>query len=256
MKKEIVRTSKESARDVAIYNVRQKKCWALAVEQLQPYLSKQIDWEKVSREELATMIPLDKDYLYRCELNIQEISNGHRLQTLEDVLEMCKIKISGVNCDGENYSIFFMYGVVQDSVTGKVYGLIPLQSLRWLLNFGQKQMFVSFHKPSFLKLSSSYSMDLFLLLSEYYKKGEFIISIENFKKRLNCPEAYDAQNIQHRVLEPALNEYRKKNSAISFQCEFFSSEEIRLKPGRRRLNMMKFIVLKQEDGKYYKTNSE
>lgn len=254
MKQEIVRTSKESARDVSIYNVRQKKCWALAVEQLQPYLSKHVDWETISKEELSKIIPLDKDYLYRCELPIQEISNGHKVQTLEDILEMGKIKISGVNGDGDQYSIFFMYGVVQDSETGKIYGLLPLQSLRWLLNFGQKQMFVAFHKPSFLRLSSSYSMDLFLLLSENYNRGEFIISLENFKKRMNCPETYDAQAVQHRIIEPALAEYKRKGSALSCVCEFFSSEVIRQMPGRRRLNMLKFTVLKVEDGKYYKSN--
>lgn len=256
MKQEIVRTSKESARDVSIYNVRQKKCWALAVEQLQPYLSKHVDWETVPREEMTQIIPLDRNYMYRCELNIQEIAKDHPQSTLENILDMCSIKISGINSEGNHYTIFFISGLEKDDKTGKVYGLITLQGIRWLLNFGQKQMFVAFHKPSFLRLSSSYSMDLFLLLSENYKRCVFDISVEEFKKRLRCPKDYNSKSIRHRVLESSLQEFERKQSDISFQYVFFSTESRKMK-GRRTLNMIKFAVLhRNEDGSYSPTDEE
>lgn len=255
MKQEIVRTSKESAKDVVIYNVPQKKCWAMAAEQLQPFLKFNIDWLKISREDLASMIPLDQNYMYRFEIDKHDIANYHRKQALAELLDMAKILISGVDGDGNRYSFFFLSGLVENN--GKLYGLITMQGLRWILDFGKKHLFVAFHKPSFLKLSSAYSMDLFLLLSENYNKGVFDISIEDFRKRLSCPD-YDAQNIKKRILVPAQKEFFEKQTILTFQYTFYSKDDKPSSQGRKRLNMIQFGILRRnyDLGSVEPTNEE
>ena len=253
MKQDIVRTSKEPVRDIVVYNVPQKKCWALAAEQLQPFIQLNVDWNTISREELAKKIPLDENFLYRFEIDKHSIAEHRRKQALSELLDMSRIKISGTDNSGRNYSFFFLSGLIEDG--GKLYGTITVQGLRWILDFGQKQMFVAFHKPSFLKLTTGYSMDLFLLLSENYKRCIFDISLEAFKQRLGCPESYDAQDIKKRILLPARKEYQDKQSAISFDAEFYSKNDKETTPGRKRLNMIKFMVLKRnENGKLNPTD--
>ena len=76
--KEIIRTSKDSSRDVIVYNVQQKRCWALVVEQLQQYMQYNIDWIHISKEELSKIIPLNENCDFECQIDLSNVSQFHR----------------------------------------------------------------------------------------------------------------------------------------------------------------------------------
>ncbi len=251
--KEIVKTSKPSSHDISFYTVQQKRGWALTVEELQPYIDKGLDWNNMSAEQISHIIPLNKDYEFEFPLNLKLVEDVHRSKAYQELEKLLDIKMYLRLGDSKEQTFNIFNSIERDGKYAKA--TMSLKSLRWFLDFGRKKMFVSFHKPSFLKLTTGYSMNLFLLLSENYKRCVFDISIEDFRKRIGCPESYDADKIKNKILLPARKEYQDKQSAISFDAEFYSKNDKETTPGRKRLNMIKFMVLKRnENGKLNPTD--
>lgn len=246
--KEIIRTSKDSSRDVIVYNVQQKRCWALVVEQLQQYMQYNIDWMHISKEELGKIIPLNENCDFECQIDLSNVSQFHRSYAFDQLEKMLYIIVRPEVQEGK-FS-FMMFNSIRLN-GNKVTATLPMLSLRWILDFGQKRMFVAFHKPSFLRLTTNYSMDMFLFLSENYNRVKFEIPIDKFKERMGCPKNYDAKSLKKWVLEPAFREFNNKGTVISFEYRFFSKDDKPGAPGRKRLNMIHFHLLKRiEDNEW------
>jgi len=254
--KEIIRASKDSTSGVLInYNVPQKRCWALAVSQLQKYMARHIDWIQADPDEIRQIIPLNKNCEFEICFQLSEIEQDHPGRSYKEIMNLLNIRlVHFVNeQDFEGSSIF--NSIKREK--GLVTATLPIRSLRWILDFGQKRMFVAFHKPSFLRLTTNYSMDMFLFLSENYGRCLFKIKIEDFKKRIGCPEGYDAQAIKRNIFVPSINEFKTKKTILSFDYAFMTDEDKPNSPGRKRLNVIVIGIKKlQDDGEYKPVDQE
>lgn len=251
--REIIKASKPSSTDISSYTVQQKRGWALVVEELQPYINRGLDWDLMTAEKIREAIPLNKDCEYEFNLDLRIVGNEHRNKAYQQLEKFLDIKMYLFEGEDREQTFNIFSSIQREGEYVKV--TMGLKSLRWFLDFGKKQMFVSFHKPSFLKLTTGYSMNLFLLLSENYNRGSFTVSIDEIKKRLGCPESYDADKVKTKVLIPAFKEYKEKGSVITFDARFYSQDDKPSSSGRKRLNMIEFTVFRKEGDKWIQSNN-
>lgn len=241
MKKELIRTSKDSSNSVmSCYSLREKRCWALIVDELQQYIDMDIDWETLPTEELRKIIPLTEfTYEYRVPLSLSKIDKSNPSDIiLKSLREMTNLLINRSEFD----AFVFINRISYDKITKQFFAYLPLTSLRWILDFGQKKrMFVTFHKPTFMKLSTSYSQNLFLLLSEFYSSGYIRMDLETFKNRMGCPASYDAKDIRDNILKRSLKEFERVNSTIGFAYCFSSSGKIKT-VGRKKIDTIEIAI--------------
>lgn len=241
----LVRVRRDVAKGVAIYNVRQKRCWVLVSADLQKYVDKDIDWTDV--DTVRKVIPLNQDGNYCVEIPPHCIvSKGHSYAgVLETIRKMTEIWIPIEYEDG-GFRKFVIFNDYYVSPNGKFYVYLNRRALEFLITL-KKGYFSTFHTPSFLKLTSSSSMDLFLYLSENYNRNNknWIVTIEEFKKRIGCNETYDFDKIKTKILEPAIKEYKKQNTLLTFTYIPEYSRESLTSPrrGRRKIDCIAFEII-------------
>ena len=252
MDKNLIKVSKDSVENLTLYNVRQKRVWGLIAKDLQQYSNLPIDWDTITLQELKKFIPLDKlNCHYNCIVDLSFSDKAHRRRAVDEIFEMASAVIVQKETDSMYEKFTLFQGVTYEKGASTCCLQMGLNGLRWMLNFSKN--FTLFPIESFLKLSTAYSQELFLLLSEFYKTGKLCISIEKFKERMGCPESYDMGNIKQRILIPTLNEFNRiPEVKISFQCHMYSKEEKGSHFGRKKLNMLNFTILtKGEDELFY-----
>ena len=237
----VITTSKEGVRGIHEFNVRQKKCWAMVVNELQPYTKLPIKWDTVDANFISKFIPLNDYGVLEIEINPGKIvSKKHnRQEALVTIQKLTEVWLTSNNVkDGMcRFVLFSSYRVTKDN---RYFVSIGVQALCWLLNFSRTNSFSTFHLPSFLRLSSTYSMDIYLFLSENYHNPHFTIKISDFIKRIKCPENFNAQRLRDRVLNPSIKEFEKKKTLLTFDYKFILSEEST--GGRRGYNRIEFNV--------------
>lgn len=251
-----LKTSKESAQEISVYNVRQKRCWALIVHDLQQFISPSqcIDWDNIDVQELARIIPL-KPLTYEYEVEIfpeKIISMSEKRSILPTLKKLTETWIHTKEpLEGEE-NFFVLFNNYKKTKEGRYFVSLPLRSIRWMLNFGQKNIYTSFHLPSYLKLSSSYSMNLYMYLSDNLKKphdgfkpGEWECSLEDFRKIMNCPDTYDAQAVKNKILSPSKAEFGSKKTRLDFDFEMLFEHKVSGK-GRRKIDRIFFRVIDNE----------
>ena len=249
--KQISRVRKEATDIASLNTVRQKRCWALVVNDIQKYVHLEIDWNDF--DDVRRVIPFDKYGKYKIEIDPSlVISKNHSytsvLESLKKLTEVWVHTSDPLTKENTYFALFPSYNEDQ----GHYYLHLSFFTLRWFI-FLKRGNYTSFHLNSFLSLSSTYSMDLYLFLSEYYNMDNrvVIISLEDFKHRMNCPVSYDYKDIKTRVLEPSFNEFERTSSLLTFRSEAFSSKmelEKRSK-GRKKIDMLKFTIIKRNDVK-------
>lgn len=248
-----VRVGKEASEIVfsTLETVRQKRCWALVVNDLQQFIDKDIDWNNF--ENAKKKIKFDEVNHYKIEIDPSfVISKGHSTASiLESLKKLTEVWVHTHDpLTGEN-SYFILFPCYSED-NGKYYLHLSFLSLRWFI-YLKKGNYISFHLNSFLNLSTLYSMNMYLFLSEYYNMDnrEVIISVDDFKNKMGCPEGYEFKKIAEKVLTPSFKEFEKSRSLLTFICEPFSSKielEKRSK-GRKKIDMLKFTIIKRNDVK-------
>lgn len=68
------------------------------------------------------------------------------------------------------------------------------------------QNFTLFELQEFYSLNSTYSKHLFRLLKQYKATGVYYVTLEEFRRLLDVPEAYEMRKITDKILNPALKE--------------------------------------------------
>ena len=241
MKKELIRTSKDSSQYVmSCYSLREKRCWALIIDKLQQYIDMDIDWETIPTEELRKIIPLTEySYEYKVPLSLNKIDGSNPSQVILEALK----GVTSLIIHKSKYDMFvFINRISYDEETKQFFAYLPLTSLRWVLDFGRKKkMFVTFHKPTFMKLSTSYAQNIFLLLSEFYSSGYIRMDLDSFKKKMGCPASYDAKDIRDNVLKRSIKEFERVGSKISF-AYCFSSNNKTNSVGRKKIDTIEIAI--------------
>lgn len=244
----LVRVRKEVAEGASCYTVRQKRCWALVSADLQKFIDENIDW--ISVETVRKTIPLLDNGNYEVEILPQYVvSKGHSysgvLETLRKLTEVW-IPIKQDSGKEEMFIIFNKYRFED----GKYYAQMNIDALRVMMTL-KKGFFSTFHVESFLKLSTTYSMDLFLYLSQNYNRigKSWTVSLDELKKRVGCPAGYDFEKIKERILEPAQKEFKKQKTLISFTYSGAYSEASLNKRtrGRRKIDCVAFEIIQNTE---------
>lgn len=239
--RKVVATSKEGIRGIHEFNVRQKKCWAMVVGELQPYTNLPINWNTVDAKTVSKFIPLNDYGVLEMEINPGKIvsSKHNRKEALITIQKLTEVWLTSENVE-EGLSRFVLFSSYRVSKDNRYFVSIGLQALCWLLNFSRSNSFTAFHLPSFMRLSSTYSMDVYLFLSENYHNAHFTIKISDFIKRIKCPENFNAQRLRDRVLNPSIKEFEEKKTLLTFEYKFILAEKST--GGRRAYDKIEFHI--------------
>lgn len=231
--------TKNAAEKAVVGTIRQKRCWALAVAEIQKYAHMDINWN--SLKDIVEKVPLNSNGEYVIEINPEYIiSKGKPMSSvLETLKKMTETWVftdeSALNCiDCSLFVLFSNYAFDGK----KYYACLPIRSLKWLINL-QKGKYMTFHVESFIKLTSLYSMDLYLYISSNYGRENktWSESLNVLKERLGCPSNYTYDEFKRRVLEPAIEEFKNKHSMLTFTYTGYPSLDSLSCHGRGRKNI-------------------
>ena len=242
MKKKVVKIRKSISKGILVYNIRQKRCFALISSKIQELSKLNINWESI--DTVRESIDLNKDGKYEVEIFPEIIVSGKHsysgvIETFRKMTETW-IKVQ----ENDTYETFILFSKYQVR-NGKYYVYLDLDSLRYLTNFVSGN-YSNFHLNSYIKLSSIYSMDLYMYISENLNKESWSISIEDFKNRIGCPENYTYQKIKEKILTPAHVEYDRTKAYLNFEVIPITDDESKGK-GRKAVKYLQFNVLKREN---------
>lgn len=249
-----MQTRKESAHELRLSTIRQKRCWALTVAELQKYLKEgvNIDWRDPNSIKQA--IPLDENNEYKMEIFPEcVISKGHNYQAvIETLVKLTNNTIQSHTLFPGKYVEFnFFRKYEYDKETGKYYVYVPLDSIRWMIMIHAGN-FLNFHLKSFLPLSSTYAMELFLYLSDWYNHGTWEVGLEEFKAKMGCPANYDYDLVKRKVLIPALRDFDKVGTILTFEFTPIKAQSKlgdRTK-GRKSVEQLYFTIIKRDKRAY------
>ena len=66
--------------------------------------------------------------------------------------------------------------------------------------------FTRFDLNEFVKLDSKYSKTLYRLLKQFKTTGKYEIRLDDFRKRMDCPESYSNKYVMDLIIKPSLEE--------------------------------------------------
>lgn len=248
-KKKLVSATKKSILTVTKYTVRQKRCWALVAQKLNEYIPlEKVNefWEDKGLKYLEQYIPFNHLGEFVMELDPNEIvSKGNSIRpTLEKLLKEDITMNESESCQ-LGFS-FLSYYEIKD---GHCYIGLSARCVRWVLGINRDNLFSTFHISSFMRLSSSTSMDMFLYISGHYNQPQWKESIVNLKKRFALPENYDNKKFFERILGSSKKELVRQQSLLAF--EYNPIKEVNFfKKGRKAYAEVEFTLYELKDGEY------
>ncbi|MCQ2623392.1 replication initiation protein [Helicobacter pylori] len=130
-----------------------------------------------------------------------------------DFWEVRDIIVNGRECVSEkNYMLFQVCEIVSDKETREfLYMDIQLNTgYNYLLNnLGMGGQYTSFNLLEFQRVRGKYAKTLYRLLKQYKSTGILSVEWGQFRELLDIPKDYKMENIDQKVLTPALKELRK-----------------------------------------------
>lgn len=217
MKKQVIKTTKQAAKDISKYNsARQKRCWAVVVEALQQFIpgNEEIDWKNSTPNELRDIIPFSKNDTFVVSVNPKYVvSKGRSVKPT--LLKMQKVNvIEEVDKDGIKHSYPLFYDIMEHN--GEYSIGLPFLSLKWLLNFTKETGYVSFCVQSFIRLVRPSAMMTYLYISSNLKRGKWVAKIEDVRKWVCAPDHLDSWKFLHKYLDAAIQEFEKAGTRLRF----------------------------------------
>ncbi|OOQ18552.1 replication initiation protein [Helicobacter pylori] len=130
-----------------------------------------------------------------------------------DFWEVRDIIVNGRECVSEkNYMLFQVCEIVSDKETREfLYMDIQLNTgYNYLLNnLGMGGQYTSFKLLEFQRVRGKYAKTLYRLLKQYKSTGILSVEWGQFRELLDIPKDYKMENIDQKVLTPALKELHK-----------------------------------------------
>ncbi|OPG51146.1 replication initiation protein [Helicobacter pylori] len=130
-----------------------------------------------------------------------------------DFWEVRDIIVNGRECVSEkNYMLFQVCEIVSDKETREfLYMDIQLNTgYNYLLNnLGMGGQYTSFNLLEFQRVRGKYAKTLYRLLKQYKSTGILSVEWSQFRELLDIPKDYKMENIDQKVLTPAIKELHK-----------------------------------------------
>ena len=130
------------------------------------------------------------------------------IQALEGMVE----RLIKVNCkiitEGKRiYFVLFPTFTIDENNETLTIGVN--KDFTFLLN--DLKAFTIFELAEFVDLNSKYSKNLYRLLKQFRTTGKFLVNdVEEFKEKMDCPEAYSTKDFKKFVLDVAMKELQAK----------------------------------------------
>ncbi|MCQ2916543.1 replication initiation protein, partial [Helicobacter pylori] len=129
-----------------------------------------------------------------------------------DFWEVRDIVVNGRECVSEkNYMLFQVCEIVSDKETKEfMYMDIQLNTgYQYLLNNLGMGQYTSFNLLEFQRVRGKYAKTLYRLLKQYKSTGILSVEWSQFRELLDIPKDYKMENIDQKVLTPAIKELHK-----------------------------------------------
>ena len=69
--------------------------------------------------------------------------------------------------------------------------------------------FTRFDLAEFIGLNSKYSKTLYRLLKQFKTTGRYEVKLDDFRKKIDCPESYSTKYVMDKVIKPSVHELQK-----------------------------------------------
>lgn len=223
----------------------QMNCLVHLVEQLQPAMSRDVDWLNADLKVFQETLPLDKNGNLLIPIQMNEIDKHHHGSiVLNEIKKMFKqtIKYNFTNEQGklvrrECYLISTMDIDEDDNI---VLGM-PVTSLRWLLYYGKGIGGTIYDKKSVVSMNGVYAKRIFMMLSRWKDKRVFSMKISELMDELQTPQ-YSVQDFERFVLKTAFREMiNNLNSVLQFKYSL-SYTGTKVGKGKRGFDTVTFKV--------------
>lgn len=192
------------------------------IEKLQDKIDFSINWQEISREEIAKRFDLNKNFNFMIKLKLSEVDKyRHGVQVLNEIKRMKQKEVTYElhHIDGKIYrmstSIIGEQGTNDD---GDILIGIPVSGLRWMMErtkFGRDgRMIINTMEAKIL--NGTYAKRVYMDLSANYRNGYFR---KNIKELMNeyCTPNYSVQDFEKRILKPAFYEMQLKQTQLLFK---------------------------------------
>jgi len=107
--------------------------------------------------------------------------------------------------DDEGFRRFVLFTEFEVSTKRQTVKVIVNSKLESVLN-NLTTEFNKFELVAFTEINSKYTKTLFRLLMQFKSTGLYIVDLEEFRTLLDIPKSYRIDNIDQRILKPALDE--------------------------------------------------
>ena len=245
--KKLTSVRKEAAEGSANYNIRQKRCFAIIANAVQKYIPIYDDIDWTNSETVRKNIPLTSKGFFRIEIPPQLIVSGKHSYNgvLETLRKMTEIWITTID-ENDTKRHFVLFSHYKEE-NGRYFAEMDIISLQFMLNCQKK--YTVFHLNSYLKLNSTYTMDLYMYLSANFNRKEWRVDLECFKKKIGIPQNYKWQNIKEQIILPAFEEFQKTKSFLNFAVEpiYVENDEDHGKRGRKPVNALEFKIYTRDE---------
>lgn len=115
------------------------------------------------------------------------------------------LKLNGEFKKGSTLVQFVLFPTFKTDSQREVLKVSVNPEFSYILNELTKN-FTLFELQEFYSLNSTYSKNLFRLLKQYKSTGVYYVTLEEFRRLLDVPEAYEMRKITDKILNPALKE--------------------------------------------------
>lgn len=117
--------------------------------------------------------------------------------------------------------------------------LVINERFEYLLNELFEQ-FTEFELAEFVSLSGKYTKRLYIHLKQFRTTGEWLIKWDEFRRVMNIPQEYRIDNIDNRIIKPAIKELTAERTLLDQQRIPFKNLKFQKltrdkKPNRRKL---------------------
>ena len=140
------------------------------------------------------------------------------------------LKLNGEFKKGSTLVQFVLFPTFKTDSQREVLKVSVNPEFSYILNELTKN-FTLFELQEFYSLNSTYSKNLFRLLKQYKSTGVYYVTLEEFRRLLDVPEAYEMRKITDKILNPALKE-------LANHFDNLRIEKIRT---NRRITALRFI---------------
>lgn len=125
-------------------------------------------------------------------------------------LERMNEKLMKVTCKLKTETkiiMFVLFPTFEIDVEQQTLTVAVNEKFQFILNELIKN-FTRFDLQEFIKLDSKYSKTLYRLLKQFKTTGRFEIKLNDFRKRIDCPESYSNKYVMDLIIKPSLEELR------------------------------------------------